>query len=71
MIGDATVFFAMLLLVISGLANAVLVFNNNRTEENGTSQIFQGYLGVNLADAIIHAWLLVLGEYSGSETYAE
>jgi hypothetical protein len=27
MIGDATVFFAMLLLVISGLANSILVFN--------------------------------------------
>jgi hypothetical protein len=68
MIGDATVFFAMLLLVISGLANSVLVFNNNRTDE---SAIFEGYFGVQIVDAVIHSWLLVLGEYSGTETYSE
>jgi hypothetical protein len=28
-------------------------------------------MGVQLIDALLHAWLLVLGEYGGTETYSQ
>ena len=42
MIGDATVFFFILIIVVSGFANAILVFNANRDENE--EQVFANNL---------------------------
>lgn len=60
---DIQVFSVMLLICLAAFANCIIVLQKNR-EINGQDPIFDSYVGLEWANALIHAYLTGLGDFN-------
>lgn len=81
MLKDVKVFAVMLFFVLMGFGNVMMIINARRHMDyvndkmSGMNVSFDSYTligestGIATVDALINAWLLLLGEFSGLDNY--
>jgi len=67
-IKDIQVFLIMLIIALSAFANIIFLLNINRMEQGG-DPLYESLIGIAPLDAMIHAYLMGLGDFN-RDTYS-
>ena len=68
-IKDIQVFLVMLIISLSAFANIIFLLNLNRMEQGHEEPIYENLIGFGPLDAMIHAYLMGLGDFN-RDTYS-